>query len=254
MSDIADAATADYNDDTNIDDLIDNTFKKIIMRKLRQQKIVKKHRNLARKKTYQRPAKKTGNGDDVVFLKQEPIHPRDRLARKTKDDVKFVKKVPLHPRERLKGKRKSTTIDNYIHLSKKSKNEDVTLIKQVPLHWRERMKRLAKINDKVHFIKEVSSTKPKNLVKAKRNIDKMKNINDQIRAANENTKNLMLGKFNFDPKEILNKKLIFDTTIIDEEIIIDRIIDAINDSFNDRHRIKHIPGRNYFTLRLEDGR
>ena len=28
MSDIADAATADYNDDTNIDDLIDNTFKK----------------------------------------------------------------------------------------------------------------------------------------------------------------------------------------------------------------------------------
>ena len=84
MSDIADAATADYNDDTNIDDLIDNTFKKI-MRKLRQQKIVKKHRNLARKKTYQRPAKKTDNGDDVVFLKQEPIHLRDRLARKTKD-------------------------------------------------------------------------------------------------------------------------------------------------------------------------
>ena len=116
------------------------------------------------------------------------------------------------------------------------------------------MKRLAKINDKVHFIKEVSSTKPKKLVKVKRNIDKMKNINDQIRAANENTKNLMLGKINFDPKEILNKKFIFDTTIIDEEIIIDRIIGAINDSFNDRHRIEHIPGRNYFTLRLEDGR
>ena len=47
MSDIADAATADYNDDTNIDDLIDNTFKKIITRKLLQQKIVKKHRHLA---------------------------------------------------------------------------------------------------------------------------------------------------------------------------------------------------------------
>ena len=46
MSDIADAATADYNDDTNIDDLIDNTFKKIT-RKLLQQKIVKKHRHLA---------------------------------------------------------------------------------------------------------------------------------------------------------------------------------------------------------------
>ena len=36
MSDIADAATADYYDDTNIDDLIDNTFKKIIMHKLWQ--------------------------------------------------------------------------------------------------------------------------------------------------------------------------------------------------------------------------
>ena len=47
MSDIADAATADYNDDTNIDDLIDNTFKKMITRKLLQQKIVKEHRHLA---------------------------------------------------------------------------------------------------------------------------------------------------------------------------------------------------------------
>ena len=65
----------------------------------------------------------------------------------------------------------------------------------------------------------------------------MKNIIDQMRAANENTENLMLGEFSFDPKEILNKKLIFDTTIIDEEIIIDRIIDAINDSFNDKYWI-----------------
>ena len=65
----------------------------------------------------------------------------------------------------------------------------------------------------------------------------MKNIIDQMRAANENTENLMLGELSFDPKEILNKKLIFDTTIIDEEIIIDRIIDAINDSFNDKYWI-----------------
>ena len=65
----------------------------------------------------------------------------------------------------------------------------------------------------------------------------MKNIIDQMRAANENTENLMLSEFSFDPKEILNKKLIFDTTIIDEEIIIDRIIDAINDSFNDKYWI-----------------
>ena len=82
----------------------------------------------------------------------------------------------------------------------------------------------------------------------------MKNINDQIRASNENTENLMLGEFNFDPKEILHKKLIFDTTIIDEEMIIHRIIDAINDPFNDKYWIEHKPGKNYFTLRLENGR
>ena len=104
------------------------------------------------------------------------------MARKTKDHVKFVKHIPLHPRERLKRKRKSTTLDNYNHLSKKSKNEDVTFIKQVPLHLRKRLQRLAKIDEKVHFIKEVASTKPKKLVQTKRKIDKMKNVNDQIRA------------------------------------------------------------------------
>ena len=65
------------------------------------------------------------------------------------------------------------------------------------------MIRLAKIDDKVHFIKEVSSTKPQKLVMAKRNIDKIKNINDQIKAANENTENLMFGELNFVPKEIV---------------------------------------------------
>ena len=64
----------------------------------------------------------------------------------------------------------------------------------------------------------------------------------------------MLGEFNFDPKRILNKTLIFDTSIIVEEIIIDRIIDAINDPFSDKYWIEHKPGINHFTLRLEDGR
>ena len=62
----------------------------------------------------------------------------------------------------------------------------------------------------------------------------MENVNDQIRSANENPEYLMLGELNFDPKEILNKKLLFDMTEIDEEIIIDRTIDAINDLFNDK--------------------
>ena len=64
----------------------------------------------------------------------------------------------------------------------------------------------------------------------------------------------MLGNFNFDLKLILNKRIMFYTTTIDEEIIIDKIIDAINNSYNDEYRIEHKLGTNYFTLRLENGR
>ena len=64
----------------------------------------------------------------------------------------------------------------------------------------------------------------------------------------------MLGHFNFDPKLILNKRHIFDTIIIGEEIIIGRIIDAINNPYNDEYWIEHKPRTNYFTLRLENGR
>ena len=64
----------------------------------------------------------------------------------------------------------------------------------------------------------------------------------------------MLGEFNSDAKEILDKTLIFDTSMIDEEIIADRIIDAINDPFIDKYWIEHEPGTNYFTLRLEGGK
>ena len=82
----------------------------------------------------------------------------------------------------------------------------------------------------------------------------MKNINRKTKAANENIRNLMIGEFNFNPKEILNKALIFDTSMVDEEVIIDRIIDAVNGPFNDKYRIEYKPGANYFTLRLEDGK
>ena len=64
----------------------------------------------------------------------------------------------------------------------------------------------------------------------------------------------MPGNFNFDPKLILNKRLTFDTTLTDEEIIIDRIIDAINNPYNDEYWIEHKPRTNYFKVRLENGR
>ena len=66
----------------------------------------------------------------------------------------------------------------------------------------------------------------------------------------------MAGEFNFSSKKILNKRLIFDTAIIDEETIMDKIIQGLNDAFpeNDKYWIEHEPGSNHFMLTLEDGR
>ena len=64
------------------------------------------------------------------------------------------------------------------------------------------MKRLQKIDEKVHFVKKVASAKNKILVKTIKNTEKMKNINRKTKALNKNTRNFMMGEFNFDPKEI----------------------------------------------------
>ena len=62
----------------------------------------------------------------------------------------------------------------------------------------------------------------------------------------------MNGKFSFDPKKILNETLLFDTTKIDEEIIMDMIIHALPTG-NDDFYIEHPIGSNSFTLKREDG-
>ena len=168
-----------------------------------------------------------------VFAKQVPIHPRDRLARKTKDEVKFIKQVFLHPRERFKGKRK-IELDNYSQLSKKRKNNsEGTFIKQVPIHPHPHphLEKLAPLNGKVQFVKQVP-VHPHDRLKQLKNktqkkINTMKSINAQIRIAVDNTNKLMLGEFDFTPSQILNKTFIFDTLKIDEENIIDRKIDTL---------------------------
>ena len=63
-------------------------------------------------------------------------------------------------------------------------------------------------------------------------------------------------EFNFSSQKILNKKLIFDISMVDQEIIMDKIIEDLIDPYleNDEYWIEHEPGSNYFTLRLEDGK
>ena len=81
-------------------------------------------------------------------------------------------------------------------------------------------------------------------------------ITNQIEKSVDNTSLMMAGEFNFSPKTMLNKRLIFDTTIVDKETIMDKITEGLNDTYldNDKYWIEHEPGSNYFTLRLEDGR
>ena len=55
---IADEAPADYNNDTNINDIKDIAPNKNTNVQIAATKIVKKHRNLARKEPYQRTPKK----------------------------------------------------------------------------------------------------------------------------------------------------------------------------------------------------
>ena len=183
-------------------------------------------------------------------------------------EAEFVKQVPLHPRERLKKPRKAE-LNNYSQLSKKSKN-DITFIRQVPMYPRNRLKKLVAIKEKVKFIKRVPvhlrnrlKRKTKNIIqipayprdklrkttnKPKHLRNRMKNIEGKI--GRQNVSKLMRGEFNFNPK----KTLIFDTTKINEEIIIDKIIEALNDKTNKEFYIEHSPGPTYFTLKPEDGR
>ena len=121
----------------------------------------------------------------------------------------------------------------------------------MPVHPRERLKRLAKVDDKLHFIREVASVKLKRTSKTERRIEKMRLTNDQIEAAINNSSIWLDGEFSVSPKKIFNKNLIFDVYLI-----IDKIIEGLNDTYleNDKYWIEHEPGSNFFTLRLEDGR
>ena len=70
----------------------------------------------------------------------------------------------------------------------------------------------------------------------------MKNIERQI--GKNNVSKLMRDKFDFSSEKLLNKT--FDTSKINEEIIMDSIIDALNDKTNDEFYIEHPVGSNYF--------
>ena len=92
--------TVNYDNDANIDDLAmvgynSNTEINLQTKRHHQPALCNSEQKVNQK------TKKTKD-DDFIFVKQVPLHPRERLARGTRkqkdEDVIFVKQVPLHPR------------------------------------------------------------------------------------------------------------------------------------------------------------
>lgn len=70
--------------------------------------------------------------------------------------------------------------------------------------------------------------------------------------ARDNVSKLMRGEFNFSKN--INKTLLFDTSKINEEVIMDKIFKSLNDPLNDEYYIEHPDGTNAFTLKPKSGR
>ena len=71
INDLDDVETINYNNDTKINDVDNVNLRKTSGAQIAAKKIVKKYRNLARKKPYQRPPQNTF--DDLADLKQLTI-------------------------------------------------------------------------------------------------------------------------------------------------------------------------------------
>ena len=68
----------------------------------------------------------------------------------------------------------------------------------------------------------------------------------------ENAKLLLNNKFDFSPNKILNKVLLFDTSRVDNETIMDKIINA-QPKDNDDYYIEDPIDSNSFILRIDNG-
>ena len=68
--------------------------------------------------------------------------------------------------------------------------------------------------------------------------------------AENNSKLLLLGKFDLDPEEILDKSLLFDLKRTSKDKIFDSILENIPDK-NDIYYIEHREGTNPFRLRKD---
>ena len=74
-----------------------------------------------------------------------------------------------------------------------------------------------------------------------------------LQVAVENAETFLKGKFKFSPKKILNNTILFETSCIDEEELIDKTLEALPAGNNELH-VLYEPGSNTFNLKHEDGK
>ena len=196
---------------------------------------------------------------DIEFMKQQPVHPRDRL--KKKNDFQFVKQQPSHPRDRLKRK-----------IKKRNKPYDVQATKITPVHPRERLKRKLEQKAKegellVALDDEVKITKVQPLHSRKRLQRVLKQKTDEVeiskvqpmhprdrlqRALRRKTPKILVDK------EVLEDLPYFNTKIKIDEInklrrkkaIFDQIINQLPPN-NDTYYIKHNKKKDTFTVKKD---
>ena len=74
----------------------------------------------------------------------------------------------------------------------------------------------------------------------------------ELKLARDNISALLQGKFVYDPERFLNKTVLFDTSKVQKEQIVDRILENIPGGNNNIYLV-HEPGTNAFSLKCEDG-
>lgn len=145
MVDVTDVKTIDYNNNTNLNDVASNKGAIVAAKEIRIGTLpwngYKSKISDVRNKSARVAAKKISNKYKKICSKRK--------------DVMFVKQVPVHPRDRLKRKIK---LEPYDGLAKK-KMSDVTFVKQVPLHPQKKLERLWKIDNKLSFMRDVADIK-----------------------------------------------------------------------------------------------
>ena len=90
--------------------------------------------------------------DNVQFVKQVPVHPRERFKKAIAARLKNKKlPSPLHPRERLK--QKVAALETNLKQKTAELEDELKIIKVVPSHPRDRLRRrIKKLEDQLFLL------------------------------------------------------------------------------------------------------